>query len=171
MAAWPIQQVQQWEGRDVLLNDEVKMLKQVPLFAGVSPAKLKLLAFTSERVSYRSGDVLCRQGDAGDAAFVLLSGHADVIVDGPTGQIKVADLEENAIVGEIAILCDVARTATVKAATAVEALRISKENFFKLMSDFPEMTIEVVRVLADRLSQTTVELSEARSRVAELSKR
>ena len=155
----------------MLLNDEVKMLKLVPLFAGVSPAKLKLLAFTSERVSYRAGDVLCRQGDTGDAAFVLLSGHADVIVDGPTGQIKVADLEENAIVGEIAILCDVARTATVKAATAVEALRISKENFFKLMSDFPEMTIEVVRVLADRLSQTTVELSEARARVAELSRR
>jgi CRP-like cAMP-binding protein len=62
-------------------------------------------------------------------------------------------------------------TATVKAATTVEALRISKDNFFKLMSDFPEMTIEVVRVLADRLSQTTIELSEARSRVAELSKR
>lgn len=155
----------------MLLNDEVKMLRQVPLFAGVSPAKLKLLAFTSDRASYRQGEILCRQGDPGDAAFVLLSGHADVIVDGPTGQIKVADLEENAIVGEIAILCGVARTATVKASTPVEALRISKENFFKLMTDFPEMTIEVVRVLADRLSQTTIELTEARSRVAALSKR
>lgn len=155
----------------MLLNDEVKMLRQVPLFAGVSPSKLKLLAFTSERASYRTGEILCRQGDPGDAAFVLLSGHADVIVDGPTGQIKVADLEDNAIVGEIAILCGVARTATVKAVTPVEALRISKDNFFKLMTDFPEMTIEVVRVLADRLSQTTVELTEARSRVAELSKR
>lgn len=155
----------------MLLNDEVKMLRQVPLFVGVSPAKLKLLAFTSERVSYRVGEVLCRQGEPGDAAFVLLSGRADVIVDGPTGQIKVADLEENAIVGEIAILCDVARTATVKAATPVEALRISKDNFFKLMTDFPEMTIEVVRVLADRLSQTTIELTEARSKVAALSKR
>ena len=60
---------------------------------------------------------------------------------------------------------------TVKAATPVDALRISKDNFFKLMSDFPEMTIEVVRVLADRLGQTTIELSEARSRVAALSKR
>ncbi len=155
----------------MLLNDEVKMLRQVPLFAGVSPAKLKLLAFTSERVTYRTGEFLCRQGDTGDAAFVLLSGKADVIVDGPTGPIKVADLEENAVVGEIAILCDVARTATVKAATTVDVLRISKDTFLKLMTDFPEMTIEVVRVLADRLSQTTQELSEARSRVAALSKR
>jgi CRP-like cAMP-binding protein len=151
----------------VLLNDEVKMLKQVPLFAGVSPAKLKLLAFTSERVLYRAQETLFAQGDPGDAAFVILSGHADVLVDGPTGEIKVAELEENAIVGEIAILCDVARTATVRATTQVEALRISKDNFFKLLTDFPEMTIEVVRVLADRLSQTTVELTEARSRIAQ----
>jgi CRP-like cAMP-binding protein len=148
----------------VLLNDEVKMLKQVPLFAGVSPAKLKLLAFTSERVLYREGETLFLQGDPGDAAFVILSGRADVLVEGPKGPIRVAELEENAIVGEIAILCDVARTATVKAVTQVEALRISKENFFKLLTDFPEMTIEVVRVLADRLSQTTAELTEVRSR-------
>jgi CRP-like cAMP-binding protein len=147
----------------VLLNDEVKMLKQVPLFAGVSPAKLKLLAFTSERVLYRAGETLFLQGDPGDAAFVILSGRADVLVEGPKGPIRVAELEENAIVGEIAILCDVARTATVKAVTQVEALRISKENFFKLLTDFPEMTIEVVRVLADRLSQTTAELTEVRS--------
>jgi CRP-like cAMP-binding protein len=152
------------EGLDVLLNDEVKMLKQVPLFAGVSPAKLKLLAFTSERVLYRAEEVLFSQGDPGDAAFVILSGRADVLVDGPKGPIRVAELEENAIVGEIAILCDVARTATVKAVTQVEALRISKDNFFKLLTDFPEMTIEVVRVLADRLSQTTAELTEVRSR-------
>jgi CRP-like cAMP-binding protein len=149
-----------------MLNDEVNMLKQVPLFAGVSPAKLKLLAFTSERVLYRANEALFLQGDPGDAAFVILSGRADVLVDSPQGQIKVAELEENAIVGEIAILCDVARTATVKAATQVEALRISKDNFFKLLVDFPEMTIEVVRVLADRLSQTTQELTEARSLVA-----
>jgi CRP-like cAMP-binding protein len=148
----------------VLLNDEVKMLKQVPLFAGVSPAKLKLLAFTSERVLYREGETLFLQGDPGDAAFVILSGRADVLVEGPKGPIRVAELEENAIVGEIAILCDVARTATVKAVTQVEALRISKENFFKLLTDFPEMTIEMVRVLADRLSQTTAELTEVRSR-------
>jgi CRP-like cAMP-binding protein len=154
------------EGYDVLLNDEVKMLKQVPLFAGVSPAKLKLLAFTSERVLYRADEVLFAQGDPGDAAFVILSGRAEVLVDGPSGPIRVAELHENAIVGEIAILCDVARTATVKAVSQVEALRISKDNFFKLLTDFPEMTIEMVRVLANRLSQTTIELTEARSHAA-----
>lgn len=148
----------------MLLKDEVQMLRRVPLFAGVEPTKLKLLAFTSDRVGYRAGEVLFHQGDSGDAAYVVLTGRAEILVDSPSGQFKIAEVENNAIVGEIAILCDVARTATVRAVTSVEALRIRKEHFIKLLTDFPEITIEVMRVLADRLSHTTSELTAARSR-------
>jgi CRP-like cAMP-binding protein len=148
----------------MLLKDEVEMLRRVPLFSGVAPAKLKLLAFTSERVSYKSGQVLFNQGDPADAAYVILSGAADILADSPSGEIKVAEIEHDSIVGEIAILCDVSRTATVRANSPLEALRISKDHFIKLLSDYPEMTIEIMRVLADRLSHTTTELSEARSK-------
>lgn len=148
-----------------MLNDEAKMLKRVPLFAGLTPAKLKLLAFTSERVVWRAGEVLFRQGDPGDAAYVILSGRAAVLAESDKGPIHVADIEDNAIVGEIAILCGAPRSATVQASTAVEALRIGKDEFLKLLTDFPEMTIEVVRVLAERLSRTTAELTEARARI------
>ncbi|MGI9390547.1 MAG: cyclic nucleotide-binding domain-containing protein [Boseongicola sp.] len=148
----------------MILKDEVRMLRQVPLFAGMEPAKLKLLAFTSDRVSFAVDEVLCHQGEAGDAAYLILSGEAEILVDSPNGQIKVADIENNAVVGEIAILCDATRTATVKARTSVEALRIRKEQFLKLLEDFPEVTIEVMRVLAERLSQTTIALTEERSK-------
>jgi CRP-like cAMP-binding protein len=147
----------------MLLNDEVTMLKKVPLFSGVAPSKLKLLAFTSDRVNYGAGQTLFRQGDEGDAAYVILSGTADVLVDAPTGQIKVAELAPNSIVGEIAILCDVSRTATVTASSPIEALRIRKDHFLRLLHEFPEMTIEIIRVLANRVSSTTAELIEARS--------
>ncbi|MGO4439508.1 cyclic nucleotide-binding domain-containing protein [Rhizobium sp. RAF56] len=148
----------------MLLKDEVEMLKKVPIFSRIAPAKLKLLAFTSDRVSFRDGQILFRQGDTGDAAYVVLSGTADILVETPAGQIKVADVDVNSIVGEIAILCDVSRTATVKATSSLEALRISKEHFLKLLTDFPEMAVEIMRVLADRLYHTTSELSAARSR-------
>ncbi|MGF9694601.1 MULTISPECIES: cyclic nucleotide-binding domain-containing protein [unclassified Rhizobium] len=148
----------------MLLKDEVDMLRRVPLFSQIAPAKLKLLAFASERLSCREGQNLFRQGDAGDAAYVILSGHADVLVQAPSGELKVAELEQNSIVGEIAILCDVSRTATVRATTRLEVLKISKENFLELMSDFPDMAVEIMRVLADRLNQTTAELTVARSR-------
>ena len=150
----------------MLLKDEVQMLRQLPLFARVDPARLKLLAFASDRVSYGVGDVLFRQGDAGDAAYVILDGAADIVTDSPSGPLKVAEVHRNAIVGEIAILCDVSRTATVQAAAPLEALRIRKDVFLKLLADFPDITVEVMRVLAQRLSQTTTELAEARGRAA-----
>lgn len=148
-----------------MLKDEVQTLRQVPLFAGVAPAKLKLLAFASDRVSFRPGEILFHQGDPGDAAYVILEGKADILADANGGQIKIAELSDNAIVGEIAILCDVSRTATVKAAGPLEALRIRKDDFLKLLADYPDMMLEILRSLAQRLTRTTSELTEARAQI------
>jgi CRP-like cAMP-binding protein len=150
----------------MILKDEVELLRRVPLFAGVEPTKLKLLAFTSDRMSFEAGQILFEQGDAGDAAYVVLNGSAEVLVNRAGSQIKVADLEKNAIVGEIAILCDVPRTATVRAHDRLETLRISKDQFLRLLAEFPDMAIEIMRVLADRLGRTTAELSEARAQLS-----
>jgi CRP-like cAMP-binding protein len=150
----------------MILKDEVELLRRVPLFAGVEPTKLKLLAFTSDRMSFDPGQILFEQGDAGDAAYVVLSGSAEVLVNRAGSQIKVADLEKNAIVGEIAILCDVPRTATVRAHDRLDTLRISKDQFLRLLAEFPDIAIEIMRVLADRLGRTTAELSEARAQLS-----
>jgi CRP-like cAMP-binding protein len=148
-----------------MLKDEVQTLRQVPLFAGVAPAKLKLLAFASDRVSYRPGETLFHQGDPGDAAYVILEGRADILAEASGGQIKIAELADNAIVGEIAILCDVSRTATVKASGPLEALRIRKDVFLNLLADYPDMMFEILRSLAQRLTRTTSELTEARAQI------
>ena len=153
------------------LKEEVEQLRRVPLFANVSPARLKLLAFTSELVAYDSGQVLFRQGDPGDAAYVFLSGTADVLIDSASGPIKVDTVNPNSIVGEIAILCDVSRTATIKTTARVEALRIRKDHFLRLLVEFPEMAIEIMRVLAVRLSHTTAALTESRNQLRLLEKR
>jgi CRP-like cAMP-binding protein len=148
-----------------MLKDEVNILRQVPLFAGVAPAKLKLLAFASDRVSYRPGEIVFRQGDPGDAAYVVLEGKADILAEANGGLIKVAEVSDYSIVGEIAILCDVSRTATVKASSSVEALRIRKDDFLKLLADYPDVMFEILRSLAQRLTRTTAELTDARSQI------
>jgi CRP-like cAMP-binding protein len=152
----------------MLLKDEVGLLKKVPLFAQIDPAKLKLLAFTSERMAFQPGQVICRQGDPGDAAYVIISGDADVVAETAVGEVPLARVGQNAIIGEIAILCDVPRTATVKAGTRIETLKIEKEHFLRLMREFPDMAIQVMRELADRLSKTTAELSHARNELRRL---
>jgi len=143
------------------LLDEVELLRKIPIFSKIEPSKLKLLAFTSERLTYAEGDVLFEQGDAGDAAYIIIGGKADVVVDTPGGPLIVATLGENEIVGEIAILCDVPRTATVKAKNEVTTLRITKDLFFSLVVEFPQIAVEIMRELAHRLEVTTARLREA----------
>jgi CRP-like cAMP-binding protein len=147
-----------------LLSTEVELLRRVPLFSGIEPSRLKLLAYTSDVITYQPGQVLMRQGDIGDAAYVIIEGDAQVTVATEGGEIPIAQLRDGDFLGEIAILCDTPRTATVTAKTAVKALRIRKEPFFELLQQFPEMAVEMTRLLAERLTRTTAELVEAQRR-------
>ena len=148
------------------LQQDVEVLRKIPLFAKIEPAKLKLLAFTSEHLEFMPGEAICEQGEQGDAAFIVLDGEADVVVQsGGQGPTKVATVGRHDIVGEIAILCDVPRTATVRATTPLSALRVSKDGFFNLVTQFPQVGVEVMHELASRLHQTTQRLTEASLRL------
>ena len=148
------------------LTQEVDVLRRLPLFQGIEPRRLKLLAFTSERMVFQPGEDVMQQGEPGDSAYIILAGEADVYVATPGGELKVATLGANDIIGEIAILIDVPRTATVRAAGELATLRIAKEHFFRLMTEVPEMGIEVMKELARRLERTTADLLEARADAA-----
>jgi CRP/FNR family transcriptional regulator, cyclic AMP receptor protein len=143
------------------LKQEFELLRRVPFFAEIEPAKLKLLAFTSERVSFDPGKQLCHQGDAADAAYLIIDGHADVIVETSGGPVTVATLGPNEIVGEIAILCNVPRTATVCAKDRLITLRIAKEPFMRMVREFPNMAISIMQELAFRLEATNNQLRKA----------
>jgi len=149
------------------LLQEVELLRSVSLFAKLEPSKLKLLAFTSERITYAPEQEFFHQGDVGDAAYVILEGEIDVIIDTPAGPVTVAKMGKNSIVGEFAILIDVPRTATIKANTKVEALRISKDLFFRMVNEFPEMAVEIMRELARRVEDMNRQLREANRKLAE----
>ena len=123
---------------------------------------------TSERLEYLPGDELFHQDDYGDAAYVILEGEADILVDTPGSALKIATLGKNDIIGEIAILCDVPRTATVVAHGNLETLRVSKDGFLQLVTQFPQVGIEVMRALAAKLHRTTQALTGACVKLEEL---
>ena len=148
------------------LEEDVELLRNIPLFAKIEPSKLKLLAFTSQRLTFNAGDSLFKQGDSGDALYVIMEGEADVLVDTPGGQITVATMGKNDFVGDIAVLCDVPRTATVTATSQLTTLRITKDLFFQLVCQFPQIAIEIMRVLAHRLDVTTRQLQDAVSKAS-----
>jgi CRP-like cAMP-binding protein len=145
------------------LEEDALALAKVELFANVAPKRLKLLALASSRVLFEAGKPLCVQGDEGDEAFILISGEADVSIESANGVAVVARLKPNDVVGELAILRDMPRNATVTSVTDVATLRIGKQDFLNLLKEFPEVSIEVMRSLAERLVRTTTELANARA--------
>ena len=147
------------------IETEVEALRKVPLFSGIEVTKLRLLAFISQNMTYETGESLCKQGETGDCAFLILRGSADIRVNTNQGEKIVASVGANDVVGEIAIICDVPRTATVVATTDMEVLTISKDDFLKLLVEFPEISLNVMRVLAQRLENTTRDLADAKAKL------
>jgi len=152
----------------VSLMQEYELLRRVPVFSEIEPAKLKLLAFMSERVGYDPGKTLMRQGDPADAAYLIIEGEAEIIIDTPTGPITVATLGSNDIVGEMGILSDAPRNATVMAKTRLVALRILKDPFMRMVREFPTMAVSIMRELAHRLDVNNRQLTTALSELRQL---
>jgi CRP-like cAMP-binding protein len=148
---------------------EYELLRRIPIFAEIEPAKLKLLAFMSERVGYDDGMTLCRQGDAADAAYLIIEGEADIVLEGgPAGPITVATLGANEIVGEMGIIGDAPRNATVRAKGRLVCLRIAKDPFMRMVREFPNMAVSIMRELAQRLDAANHQLRGALTEVQRL---
>ncbi len=147
------------------IQNEVELLRRVPLFANIETSRLKLLAFTSERLAFDAGAVLFREGDRGDSAYLILGGKVDVAVNSPKGDVVVAHIGANNIVGEMALLCEMPRTATIVAAEPLDTLRIKKDQFLQMLRDIPQMPLEIMRELAVRLNNVNKELSAAHAKL------
>jgi CRP/FNR family transcriptional regulator, cyclic AMP receptor protein len=152
----------------VTVQQEFEVLRRVPFFAEIEPPKLKALAYVSERVGFDDGKIVCRQGDPGDAAYLIIDGEADIVLEGPAGPVTVATLGANDLVGEMSILTSEPRNATVRAKGRLIALRIGKDPFMRMVREFPSMAVSIMQELAHRVNDTNNQLRAARSEVNQL---
>ena len=150
------------------LNKAVEAMQQTPIFSGIDPKRLRLLAFMSESLTYRAGELLFDQGEEGDSAFVVLDGEASVLINIGGEKREVAVIGSKQVFGEMAVLCDIPRTAAIGAKSDLEVLRIDREAFLKLLNEFPEVSLQVMRFLAERLENTTRDLGEARAKLSKI---
>ena len=145
------------------LEQEVELIRQFPIFSKIQPAMQKLLCFSAERLTYDAGQVIFNAGDTADAAYVVIEGTVEISVPTPSGPIIINTMTKNEILGEIAIVGEVPRTATAKAVSKLETLKISKELFIKIIRENPDAAVELIKTLAARLANTTTQLTRTRS--------
>jgi CRP/FNR family cyclic AMP-dependent transcriptional regulator len=133
----------------VLRRDQkVELIKHTPLFANCSKRELQEIAHIADEIDLREGKEMTRQGAPGREFFVLLEGEADVTKDGR----RINLLSPGDFFGEIALVSDTPRTATVTATTPVRALVITDRSFRRLLKDQPEIQSKVLAALAARVA-------------------
>ena len=136
------------------LKTESDALRKVPMFAKLDPSKLRLLAFTSQLLTFEDGEILFEQGDPSDSAYLVLSGEMEILV-GTGDDIVVAELlEANDLVGEMGVLANAPRSATIRSRGQVQALRISGDMFLDLLAENPSVALDVMRQLSEKLGRT-----------------
>lgn len=140
------------------LTEELEVIKRIPLFSKVDSARLKLLAFASDRLTFADGQFFFHSGDQCDGAYVIVEGSAEVLAG--EADALVAKLGPNDLIGEIGMICNKPRTASVRARGTVTALRIPSDVFMPMLTEFPAMAMEVAIELAHRLDRTTQQLVE-----------
>jgi CRP-like cAMP-binding protein len=150
----------------VKFEAEVNALQRTPMFQGVDPSRLRLLAFMGEDRTFRDGEYVVRQGESSDSAYLILGGRAEVVVEFEGSASVVAELGESEVFGEMAMLCETPRTASIRAKGDLRTLLFEREGMLRLLREFPEMAIEMSRSLAHRLERTTTELARLRAQTA-----
>ncbi|MBX9910570.1 MAG: cyclic nucleotide-binding domain-containing protein [Beijerinckiaceae bacterium] len=132
-------------------SEDLRALRAVDLFAGIDTPRLRLLAFTSTRVNFKAGELMCRQGESSDTAYIVLSGTADVLIATADGATITSIIGQNAIIGEIGIVTGEPRSATIIAHSDMTTLRLRKEIFLALLVEFPQVGLSITRLMVRRL--------------------
>jgi CRP-like cAMP-binding protein len=151
------------------LNRAVEVLQEMPLFRNLDLKRLRVVAMMGENQAYHARERLFEKGDEGDAAFIVIDGEVEVLVPAEGGEQSVAILGEGEIFGELAVICDQTRSTAIAARTELQVLRLDRDVVLNLMREFPDILLEMVRILGGRLERTTQELSQARASLASIS--
>ena len=137
------------------------VLAGVPLFAGLDAKAIEAIAGFAFTRTFEPGDLIVEEGRTGNGLFILVTGSAEVIKGLKTGQPRVvATLAFGEPIGEMALLGEWQRTASVRALEKTECLGIDRWIFLDHVCKEPMLALRLLQILALRLAETAERLAE-----------
>ena len=140
------------------LMERILFFKRVPLFENLSPSDLKQVAALAQEESFSDGMALVQEGDIGDVMFIIVSGEVRVLITKGQKEVELARRKAGEYVGEMALISQEPRSATVTAVGNVRALCIDQKSFESLLRDRPDVSLAVIQVLCERLKEASTKL-------------
>lgn len=131
------------------------VIRRIPIFRALSPGDQKLLAFSSAYLVFKAGEALFYEGDPTDSAYLVDDGVVEVCLRRDSEEIVLGQLGKNELVGEMGIIRNSPRSATVRAVGTVKVLRIEAEVFLHAVTSNPDAALGVMRHLSDKIAAIT----------------
>lgn len=131
----------------------IEFLRHVPLFAELSEADLDWLSEQAEPISLKAGEVLLEEGSPGKDAYIVLDGEFEVVKKSDVQNIVIALREPGEVIGEMALLDQSPRMATVRALRDSRLLKIRGEIFQQLLAQRSSSAMAILRTVSKRLRQ------------------
>jgi CRP/FNR family cyclic AMP-dependent transcriptional regulator len=148
-----------------LRKDIINYLIDFPLFDALKGNQLNIVAANMDYYEIDKGEILFKEGDKGDYICFVLDGVIDVLKRSVTGDsVVIAVLPKGRSFGEMSILDNFPRSATAKARTKSALLTLTRESFDKILKDYPQIGITILkgisRILSQNLRQTSSRLAD-----------
>ena len=142
--------------KTVSILERILLLREIPIFADLSPDDLKLVAESAREEWYPQNTVIFHQGDEGSMMFVIAEGHLHVVRSANGVEQVLAERGPGDFVGDMAIIESAPRSASLITHSDVRVLAIDGETFKAILHERPEVSFAVMRSLSRRLREVGV---------------
>jgi sigma-B regulation protein RsbU (phosphoserine phosphatase) len=132
--------------------DVSTLVRLNPILARLAPATVASLIETGEVLAVHPGDILIRQGDSSDCAYLVLEGELEIRVDTTYGEVPLAHVSAGALIGEIGVFAQLPRTASVRALSAGRVLRLDRTHLLRASDADPELSRSIIGRLGGQIA-------------------
>jgi len=131
--------------------ERIEFLKNIPLFSHLTKEHLDSVARIMFEQWVKNSEYICRQGEEGKELYIIKNGEVDVIQESNGKGHVIFTAKEGACLGELAILGNITRTASLRAQKDVQLLVIKGEHFLALLKKYPDISIQMLELMVERV--------------------
>ena len=130
-------------------------MKGIEIFSGLGPSELAAIASVTEELDFDEDRTVIKQNDVGETLFLIIRGSVQVIMEDAEGkEVLLNSIEAGGAFGEMALIDDSPRSATIRTVEPCRFLILHKQEFKEIAMEFPRVTLQICSVLSQRIRDT-----------------
>jgi CRP-like cAMP-binding protein len=137
---------------ETTISEKIVLLKGIELFESLSVGELAAIGSVVEEVDYPTGEIIIKEGDAGDTLFLMIKGEVSVIKDlGEVNEIEIDRMKDGEYFGEMALFEDTTRSVSIRTEKPSAFMVLYKQEFKEIVREYPQIALEICKVLSGRI--------------------